>query len=230
MSPKSPYGDELIPLLLEATCRTALQCSIALGIALIAGSIVASFWHGSRGFASLVVGTVTGLLEAMGPILPPLAVILALRINSEWLVAALLGTLTWAPLAVFLKDEADALSRATPIQAAVVLGATRRRVILRHVIPHIASRIGPLIFASFSSYAGLLGALGFLGVSGNARHSLGFMLYDAKSYFRQFPSFFLGALFGLLALVTLPLLARSLFSLVREARATRFGLRYRDEG
>ena len=143
-------------------------------------------------------------MEVLGPVLPSLAVLSALQIKSEFYAAIILGLLTWNGLAVFLRDEYAVLVQSTFVQAAVGLGATRTQVLWRHIIPHITARLGPLLLALFATYAGLIGALGFLGVAGDASHSLGFMIYDAKSFCRQRPSYFIGSLLCFLLLITLP--------------------------
>lgn len=200
----TPYGDDLLPLLAEATARTALQCLMALGISLTLGGLVTAFWHYSRSLVSAGIEVIVGLLEAMGPILPSLAILMALQINSDWAVASILGSMTWASLAVLLRDEAARVSRLAHVEAAIVAGASPIRLLWHHILPHLMARLWPALVALFSSYAGLLGALGFLGISGNARHSIGFMIYDAKSYIRQAPSYFIGSFVCLLLLVLLP--------------------------
>jgi peptide/nickel transport system permease protein len=204
MNWQTPYGEPLLPALLSATIRTLMHCTVALTVSGSLGILMAIVWYGARGLVAAVLKTFVGLMDAMGPILPPLAVLSALQVKSEWAVAFILGALTWNPITAFLKGESDAISKSMFVQAAVSLGASSGHVLLRHILPHIVSRLVPLILGMFASYVGLLGALGFLGVAGGANSSLGFMLYDAKSFFRQNPAYFVGCLSSFTVLILVP--------------------------
>jgi peptide/nickel transport system permease protein len=200
---QTPYGDPLISTLLAATLHTLVCCALALGVALLIGGVIAAIWHQSRGLLAHAICTVVGLMDAMGMMLPPLAVLTALQIKSDWAVSLVLGAMTWNVVAAFLKEESDALAKAAFVQVATALGAPHSRVLLRHIIPHIFARLSPLLLGLFGGYIGLLGALGFLGVAGDARQ-LGFMIYDAKSFVRQNPAYFTGALICFLILILVP--------------------------
>lgn len=224
MNWQTPYGDPLLSALLGATLHTLLHCAGAFAVAVFLGSLLALVWYESRGVLALAMKTLVGLMDAMGPVLPALAVLSALQIKSEWTIAVILGGMTWNPVAAFLKEEADSLSKAPFIQAAVVLGVPGRQVLLRHIIPHIVSRLSPLLLGMFASYVGILGALGFLGVAGDARHDLGFMIYDAKSFVRQNPPYFVGAFICFLVLILVP----HLLAQIAARRTSSLGLRTRE--
>ncbi|MBL9144118.1 MAG: ABC transporter permease subunit [Verrucomicrobiaceae bacterium] len=181
---------------------------------MIIGTLVALFCIVFKKSFAPVALTLVGVMDAMGPILPPLAVLSALQIKSEFLISLVLGAMTWNSIAIFLWDEVSTLINAPYVQAARVVGATMPRVLIHHIIPNILPRIVPLTLALFVSYAGLMGALGFLGVASDASHSLGFMVYDAKSYCRQNPAYFIGSLSAFLVLIVIPNLLVRVFGLL----------------
>lgn len=209
MNWQTPYGDPLITTLLTAAAHTLACCAVALTVAMLTGGIVAVVWRECGSLVAHLIRMLVGIMDAMGLVLPSLAVLSALQIKSEWTVSVVLGIMTWNVVAAFLKEETDALSRSGFVQASVAIGAPAHRIMLRHIIPHIAARIPSLVLALVAGYVGLLGALGFLGVAGDAQHSLGFMVFDAKSFVRQNPAYFAGALISFLTLMFVPhLLAR----------------------
>lgn len=201
MSLTTPYGDDLLDVLAAATVRTGAYCCTALAISLFFGGFVAA---ASRSSKSPILHAAAVLLEAMGPMLPAIAILSSLGIRSEFTIAVLLGLLTWNTSALFLEEEFDRLSKCGFVEAARTMGASSGRILIRHIVPSILPRLLPLSFALFASYAGLFGALGFLGVASNAQNSLGFMIFDAKSYYGQNPSYFWGSVLAFMFLMMMP--------------------------
>ena len=200
----TPYGDPLLGTVLGALWRTALICTLSVGVATLSGLLMVTLWSASGKIMSEIIRIIVGMMDAVGPILPSLAILSSLQVKSEWITATLLGFLTWNVVAAFLRDETITLRKLPFIQAAVCLGLSPWKILYRHSIPHILPRFIPLMLGLFSSAAGLMGALGFLGIAGDASHSLGFMIFDAKSFVQQSPSYFVAAFVAFLILTVAP--------------------------
>ncbi len=201
---QTPYGDPLVTTVSFAVLRTALMCSISVAVAFFCGALIATLWRDSQRWLSETIRTMVGVMDGIGAILPALAIASALQLRSEWGTAVLVGLLTWNVVAAFLKDEFSSLDRAAFIEAALVLGASRWQILWQHALPHIAPRLVPLLLGLFAGCAGLMGALGFLGIAGDAKLSLGFMLYDAKSFVQQTPSYFIATFIGFAWVIAIP--------------------------
>lgn len=202
MNLTTPYGDELIGSVVVATALTAGHCVVALLVSCFIGTFVAILNTGNQ---PNKVTTLLRVMDAVGQFLPLLAVASALQIRSEFSVSLLLGAMTWNGLALFLSDEISSMRRSRFVEASRMLGASALHRVIYHILPTIMPRLVPMLIGLYISYAGLLGALGFLGVGSDPRHSLGFMIYDAKSYYQQSPTYFWASVVAFLFLTYFPM-------------------------
>ncbi|RTI42618.1 ABC transporter permease subunit [Thermus scotoductus] len=176
--------DLLLLQLLNGLVSGAFYALLALGLALILSlTRIINLAHG--GF--LVVGAYLGyVLTGLLGFYP--ALLLAL------LFAALMGPGVWSSMlavglsmvpAFFRVARAGALSLKTApfVEAALALGATPTRVLLRHLLPNL---LGPLLVQASLAFAAALlaeAALAYLGLGVQPPSpSLGRMLREAQSF------------------------------------------------
>lgn len=209
----TPYGDALLPTVALALINTALLCAGSAIISFVVGVTVAVIWIAARPWLAEVIRSSANVMDGIGAILPALALSTSLNLTSEWSAAILVGLLNWNILATFVREEWALLARAPYIDSAKVIGASTWRLLVSHALPHILPRLVPLMVGLFANCAGLLGALGFLGMAGNAKQSLGFMVFDAKSYVHQSPTYFLASFIGMVLLIIVPHITASLLRL-----------------
>jgi peptide/nickel transport system permease protein len=112
-----------------------------------------------------------------------LALLVGAWLGPGWLPLAVLLALTgWAPLARQVRAEARALRQAPFVEAALLLGASRASVALRHVLPNtlwLAMAQLPLIFGSaLLIEAGLC----FLGAGDPNRLSWGLLIQGGQAH------------------------------------------------
>jgi peptide/nickel transport system permease protein len=155
-------------------------------LVVIAGALVG-------GLLGIVAGMLGGILDAvtmrvMDALLafPPLILAMAVTVGlGAGITTAAIGiTLTSIPwYARLLRSEAVSLRTRPFIEAAAAIGATRRRVVLRHVVPHVV----PTLLVQASTLFGysilLLAALGFVGLGAQPPTAeWGAMITDGLQY------------------------------------------------
>src|SRR5690606_26976518 len=113
-----------------------------------------------------------------------------------------LSLTSWVGYARLTRAQALSLRNRQHVQAAAVLGATRSRIMLRHMLPLLAA---PLVVEATYSIAGLIVAeasLSFLGLGIQApQASWGSMLRDGVRYMLVAPHYVLAAGVSLMTLV-----------------------------
>lgn len=116
------------------------------------------------------------LVQSFPTFLLALAVLSAVRVPSRWHIGVVFCIAVWAPFARMALVQARAIAGSTYVEAARALGATRRRVVLEHVLPNV---LGPVAMQLGTAAAGVvLGetALGFVGLGPKDGVSLGAVL------------------------------------------------------
>lgn len=169
-------GVDLLALVGHAMARAILLASVVSLIGLIVGTPLGTLAGLLRGRFERVVARACDLVQAFPSFLLALAVLAAVRTPSRLHIGAVFCLSAWAPFARLALASARVLSEAQFVDAARALGASRARVILRHVIPNL---FGPVAVQLGASAAGVvLGetALGFVGLGPRDGVSLGALL------------------------------------------------------
>jgi peptide/nickel transport system permease protein len=104
------------------------------------------------------------------------------------LIVVVIGGLRWMPLARLVRAQFLSLREKEFVEAARALGASRRRLVVRHIMPNA---LGPVIVAGTIEVANAIIAestLSFLGVGFPPDvPSWGRMLYDSQDYLQIAP-------------------------------------------
>lgn len=197
----APDGRDMLLLCVTAMIRAAGESlwatTLTVVIGLAIGMIAATF---AGRPADKVQGVIAKLLDCAGPFL--LAACLASvapRINS-WKLAVFLALVAWPNVSTVVRSEALAISRMAYVEAARAVGVKPLRLALNHVLPAMLDRLAPLCFGLFGGFVALYGALGFIGV-GVTEQGLGFMLFDAQSFIRSVPWYWMSCFGAFLSLL-----------------------------
>jgi alpha-galactoside transport system permease protein len=98
-------------------------------------------------------------------------------------VIALLAALGWAQLSREVRAKTLALARIEYVRAAMAVGASDRRIILRHILPNVISHVIVAVTLQIPSIVLLESFLGFLGFAVKPPLiSWGLMLQDTSSF------------------------------------------------
>ena len=166
--------------------RTSL--SVAL-LAVLVSTTLGVAYGMIAGYAGGAVDTVLmRMLDGMIAIPRPLLLIVLLSYWRQGSTALILGIgLTgWFTIARLIRAEVMAAKPREYVAAAVALGAPRRRILLRHILPNV---VGPAIVAATLSVATVIpleAGLSFLGFGARTAHaSWGSMILDAQGSFAE---------------------------------------------
>jgi peptide/nickel transport system permease protein len=163
-------------------------------ISLVVGTVVVVVGAILGGFAGILAGVTGGWLDGammrtMDAILafPPLILAMAVCVGlgASLKTAALGIMLTTIPYyARLLRSEVLRIRTLPFIEAAYALGAGRRRIMLRHIVPHVVSTLLIQAAAVFGYAILTLAALGFVGLGAQVpTPEWGTMITDGLQYF-----------------------------------------------
>jgi peptide/nickel transport system permease protein len=186
-------GQDLLARMLYGG-RISLAVGLAaMAMAVIVGTIVGATAGISRGSVDAGLMWLTDLFLSL-PQLPLLLLILYLfrdalkafagpQVGTLILIVAVIGGFRWMPTARLVRAQFFSLREKEFVEAARALGASTRRLVLRHILPNA---LGPVIVAGTIDVAAAIIAestLSFLGLGFPPDiPSWGRILYDAKDY------------------------------------------------
>lgn len=175
------YGTRLLLYVIGVTLLIAISIGILLG--LFSGYI--------GGIVDQLVSRIIDTLLSFPTILLALAIVAVLGPGLENSAIAI-GIAEIPVFARLTRGLTFSEREALYVEAARVIGASRLRIIFKHILPNIS---GPIIVqATFSSVTAILwaAALGFLGLGAQPPTPCwGTMLFEAKGYLRTAPHAFL---------------------------------------
>jgi peptide/nickel transport system permease protein len=186
-------GQDLLARLLYGG-RISLAVGLAaMSVAVAGGTFVGAVAGMSRGWLGLGLMWLTDLFLSL-PQLPLLLLVIYLfrdALKAAFgveagvfiLIVLVIGGLRWMPVARLVRAQFLSLREKEFVEAARALGASRRRLVVRHILPNA---LGPVIVAGTVDVAAAIIAestLSFLGLGFPPDiPTWGRLLYDAKDY------------------------------------------------
>jgi peptide/nickel transport system permease protein len=208
MSPEHPLGVEwgtgrdILAQLLFGLRISLVIATSATFITVVIGTVIGIIAGYAGGLTDSIIGRFMDLILAF----PFLLIILALsgvltqrleqlgipegnpaRITYLILVMSVFG---WPYLARIVRGQVLSLREREFVEAAVAMGARRRRILFGEILPNLWAPI--LVYATLTlpAYIGLEAALSFLGVGVRAPDTtFGAMLANSVAYFRVVPTY-----------------------------------------
>jgi len=183
--------------------RTSLVIGIvANGVAVLIGAVIGIAAGFLRGFIGTVLMRFTDLMMAFPALL--LAIVLAAVFTpSLWIVALVIAMVNWVQVARVIYTETISLSERDFIEAERSLGASRLRILLQHIAPHLVSTMVVWATLGIATTVLLEATLSFLGIGVQPpTPSWGNIIFENQTYFTTAPwlVFIPGAAILLLAL------------------------------
>lgn len=175
---------------------------VANGIAIIIGTALGLTAGYARGWVGAAIMRFTDLMMAFPPLLLAIALAAVLK-PGLGIVILVIALVNWVQFARIVYTETVALSEREYIEAARALGADTKRILLRHLLPHVFPTMivyGTLGVATTVLLEAMLSFLG-RGVQ-PPTPAWGMMIFESQSYFLNAPwlVFIPGAAILLLAL------------------------------
>jgi peptide/nickel transport system permease protein len=163
------------------------RSSLALGFAVaIVSTVIGTLYGAIAGFVGGIVDAV--MMRVVDTFLAiPGLVLLLILVNlftpNLWLIILLLSLLSWLGVSRLVRGEVLSLRTREYVQAARMMGGSRRRIVLRHLVPNAVGVI--IVNATFTIADAILtlSALSFLGLGLPPPHAdWGSMLSDGLNY------------------------------------------------
>ena len=195
-------GRDLLSRMIYGARTSLIVGLLANGIALLIGTLVGLTAGFVRGFTGSVLMRSTDLVMAFPALLLAIT-IAALYGPSLGLVVLVIALVNWGPVARVVYAETTSLAEREFIVAERAIGAGTKRILFKHILPHLAPIIivwGTLGISTTVLFEALLSYLG-VGVQ-PPEPSWGNIVYDGQSYFQSAPwlVFFPGFAVAVLAL------------------------------
>ena len=152
-----------------------LAAILAISIGTMAG-MVAGY------FGGWVDATLMRLVDIVlvVPFLPLMILLAAYLGPSFWNIILVIGALVWARPARVIRSQVLSLRRLDFVDAALALGASSRRLLMRHILPGVLSLALAQFILAASNAILIEASLSFLGLGDPTAKSWGSMLYYAQ--------------------------------------------------
>ena len=164
-----------------------LQTSVEVGVLAVfvsgaVGTLIAVVAGVFKGWIDGVLMQITDAFQAL-PFLMVAVTVVALLGPSTTNVILVLGLLRWMSYARILRSEVLRVTETDYVRLAIVAGAGKGRIIVRHVYPNLINTLVVIATLELGTVVIFESALSFLGLGIPAPGaSLGTMLADSQSY------------------------------------------------
>lgn len=180
-------GRDLFTRLIFGARVSMLIGIVANGVAVLIGTFLGTL----AGYYQKKLGTTimrfTDLMMAFPALLLAIALTSILR-PSMWIVALVIALVNWVQVARVIYAQVLAIRESEFIEAAVAVGASTRRILYRHVLPHLVPTLLVYGTLGISTTVLLESTLSFLGVGVRPpTPSWGGIINESQTYFLDAP-------------------------------------------
>ncbi|HAY48374.1 MULTISPECIES: ABC transporter permease [Thalassospira] len=195
-------GRDLLSRLMYGAQTSLIIGIVANGAAVLIGALVGVTAGFFRGWIGTILMRATDLMMAFPALL--LAIVLAAIFKpSLWIVAMVIAMVNWVQVARVIYTETRSLSEREFIEAEWGIGASRFRILFKHMLPHLLSTMVVWATLGIATTVLLEATLSYLGVGVQPpTPSWGNIIFENQTYFTSAPwlVFFPGIAIILLAL------------------------------
>jgi ABC-type dipeptide/oligopeptide/nickel transport system permease subunit len=165
------YGRDILSRMLYGT-RTAFFLALcAVPLAALMGTVAGLLSGYFGGWLDRLIMFISDMLQALPSIMFMVIIILVMRslLKPSWLngmitLVAGFAAVSWVGLARLVRVSVMQLKSALFVEAAISLGASRRRILLRHLLPNVLHVILAWIINNIPAVILLEAVLGYIGI------------------------------------------------------------------
>lgn len=194
ISPNSHYlfgtdllGRDLFSRLIYGARTSLIVGILANGVAVLLGTFVGLTAGFIRGRVGSAIMRITDLMMAFPALL--LAITLAAIFSPSLLIVALvIAMVNWVQIARVIYTQTISISEREFVEASRSLGASNRRILLKHIFPHLVPTV--LVWATLGIATTVLleATLSFLGIGVRPpTPSWGNIIFENQTYFATAP-------------------------------------------
>lgn len=190
-----PFGFDLQGCDIYSRVIHGARASVSVGVltttltVLIGGTIgaVAGYFGGSL---DAVLARVTDIFFSVPLLLAAITCMQAFPDKTVWVVALVLAAFGWPQVARIMRGSVISVRTAEYVTAATALGASRMKILLRHVLPNAVPPVIVIATVSLGVFIGAEATLSFLGIGLNPATTVswGGDINQAQQVLRSNPS------------------------------------------
>lgn len=178
----------------KASLQVGLYSVIGVAVIAILLGMLAGYYGG---WADAVIARVTDIVLGIPLLLGAIVILSSVELNGVWPVVLALALLGWTSPARIVRSSVISAKGQDYVQAARMLGADDRRIMMRHIAPNAMAPVIVVLTIALGSFISVEATLSFLGIGLKGEISWGADIADATGRVRNalgpvlFPSTFL---------------------------------------
>lgn len=178
-----PLGRDVLSRLIIGARSSLIVSLCGVGVAGAVGVLLGMIAGYGEGFVDNLIMRIVDMQMAIPPILLALLISAAFHGGGLLNIIIVIGVTFWAPYARVIRGETLSLKQRDFVALAKIAGSNRRRILIKHIFPNIASTIMVLVTLQLGSAIMIEAALTFLGVGIQPPASAwGLMISDGRIY------------------------------------------------
>lgn len=190
-----PFGFDIQGCDIYSRTIHGARASISVGVlstllTVIFGGIVGALAGFYGGWLDSVLARITDIFFSVPLLLGAITCMQAFTDKTVWEVALVLAVFGWPQVARIMRGSVISVRSAEYVTAATALGASRSKVLLRHVLPNAIPPVIVIATVSLGAFIGAEATLSFLGIGLNPATTVswGGDINQAQNVLRSNPS------------------------------------------
>jgi oligopeptide transport system permease protein len=190
-----PFGYDLQGCDIYSRVVHGARASVSVGvltttITVLIGGVIGALAGYFGGWLDAVLARITDIFFSVPLLLGAITCMQAFPDKTVWVVALVLAVFGWPQVARIMRGSVISVRNAEYVTAATALGASRMKVLLRHVLPNAIPPVIVIATVSLGAFIGAEATLSFLGIGLNPATTVswGGDINQAQNVLRSNPS------------------------------------------
>lgn len=145
----------------KASLQVGLYSVIMVAIIAVVLGMLAGYYGG---WADAIIARVTDIVLGIPLLLGAIVILSSVTLTGVWPVVLALGLLGWTSPARIVRSSVISAKGQDYVQAARMLGANNRRIMIRHITPNAMAPVIVVLTIALGSFISVEATLSFLGI------------------------------------------------------------------